>query len=103
MLPQTNELSSCITTIETSDTGSAILQDIYKEAEESGEGREVLKEIWRESQDKAMFFHDQKHNSKLFRINSVSILISFDFRNGIAREQVELDIVQNWLVSLRTQ
>ena len=39
------------------------------EAEQSGEGRgEVLKEIWRESHDRALFFRDQKLNSKAFLI-----------------------------------
>lgn len=58
MLPQTDEMSNLITAIDSSATGTAILKDIYKEAEESGEGRgEVLKEIWRESQDRALFFH----------------------------------------------
>ena len=54
---QTDKMSNLITAIDSTTMGTAILKDIYKEAEESGEGRgEVLKEIWRESQDQALFF-----------------------------------------------
>lgn len=62
---QTNGMFKLISTIGSSAIGTAIMHDIYTEAEESGEGwGEILKEIWRESQDRALFFHDQKCNSK---------------------------------------
>ena len=64
---QNNELSSVISAINTSDMGTAALSSIYKEAEDSGEGRgEVLKEIWNESHDRAVFFQDQQRNSTLY-------------------------------------
>ena len=59
---QTKEMSSLISTINSNATGTTILQDIYKEAEQSGEGRGEV----RESQDRALFYRDQKLNSKLF-------------------------------------
>ena len=74
---QTDEMSNLITAIDSTTMGTAILKDIYKEAEESGEGRgEVLKEIWRESQDRALFFRDQKCNSKLLQILVINIDIN---------------------------
>ena len=80
---QTNEMSNLISTIDSSATGTAILQDIYKEAEQSGEGRgEVLKEIWRESQDRALFFRDQKLNSKAFKILATTVDISIHWTVG---------------------
>ena len=61
---QNKELSKLISSISNSDTGSAILQSIYNEAEDSGQGRgEVLREIWNESHDRASFFKDQQKNS----------------------------------------
>ena len=76
-------MSNLISTIDSSATGTAILQDIYKEAEQSGEGRgEVLKEIWRESQDRALFFHDQKLNSKAFKILATTVDISIHWTVG---------------------
>ena len=66
---RTNEMSILIGTIDSSATGTVILQDTYKEAQQSGEGRgEALKEIWRESQERALFFRDQKLDSKAFLI-----------------------------------
>ena len=74
---QTDEMSNLINAVDSSTMGTAILKDIYKEAEESGEGRgEVLKEIWRESQDRALFFRDQKCNSKLLSISVINIDIN---------------------------
>ena len=58
---------SLISAINASDMGTAALNSIYKEAEDSGKGRgEVLKEIWSESHDRAAFFQDQERNSTLY-------------------------------------
>lgn len=61
---QSDEICEMVSTIQQNEEGQHQLQQIFTEADQSGEGRgELLKEIWdRDVADMEQFFQDQKSN-----------------------------------------
>ena len=64
---QSSEIAEVVRTIQHTEQGQQQLQEIFSEADQSGEGHgELLKEIWdRDVTDMERFFKDQKSNGEL--------------------------------------
>lgn len=64
---QSSEIAEVVRTIHNTEQGQNLLQQIFSEADQSGEGRgELLKEIWdRDVSDVNQFSQDQKNNGML--------------------------------------
>ena len=64
---QSTEIADVVRTIHNTEQGQSQLQNIFSEADQSGEGRgELLKEIWdRDVSDVNQFSQDQKNNGTL--------------------------------------
>ena len=58
------EMAEAVSYLSENETGRFHLDTIFKEAENSGEGRgAVLKSMWNEAKERAAFFKDQQKNS----------------------------------------
>ena len=64
---QSSEIAEIVQTIQNTEQGQNQLQEIFSEADQSGDGRgEMLKEIWdRHASDVNQFYRDQKNNGML--------------------------------------
>ena len=61
------EIAGLVSHINGSLDGNSDLEDIFSEADKSGQGRgDVLRAMWAQASDCAAFVHDQRKNSTFF-------------------------------------
>ena len=96
------EIAGLVSHINDSLDGKSQLEDIFSEADHSGQGRgDILRALWAQASDRAAFFKDQRKNSKFFVLFGYQTFdCSFGFlikhREWTEWKQVELGDLSDW-------
>lgn len=82
---QSDEIGQLVEEISESETGKAVLEKLYNEADETEEGRgEILQSIWNND---AKFINDQINNGK-FSSRIIIIIFYFIYSNWKMQQQM---------------